>query len=286
MEDNIHKLSSEFEEQDEFFQHLKVPYKRDKQAVWEELNQTIEGKAKTKIIPLLLTKVGAAAAVIAILTVGFMRFYITTVESKRGEHLAHTLPDNSVVHLNAASSIRYAPYWWSWQRSVTLKGEAFFEVEKGSSFIVSSELGYTEVLGTSFNIYARNTDYRVFCKTGKVGVSTADLEQSIVLVPNERGVLRQDVLLKEKEENAETSTAWLNNKFHFNNMPLNQVLEELERQYDLKIEYDKGAFTMLEYVGFFDKGEKIDSTLKIVGETMGFTYIKENDQLYKLLPNT
>ena len=79
-----------------------------------------------------------------------------------------TLPDNSIVTLRGGSELSYAPYWWFADRSLQFEGEAFFDVEKGSSFTVQSDNGVTQVLGTSFSIYANDENYEVFCKTGKV----------------------------------------------------------------------------------------------------------------------
>lgn len=285
MKDNIHDSSFDFEEQSAFFEELKVPYERDKKAVWEELSKKIEKEPNGKIVSFYWSKIAAAAVVLLVMTVSFMRFYETTIDCQGGEHLVYVLPDNSTVHLNAVSTIRYAPYWWRWKRSVSLKGEAFFKVEKGSSFVVSSKLGYTEVLGTSFNIYARGEDYKVYCKTGKVGVHTADSEQSIVLIPRERGLLQEDILRKEQEVRRERAIAWLNNEFYFDNMPLVKVLDELERQYDLKIVYDKTVFEGMVYGGFFSKRERIEPILEIIGANFGFSFVKENNKLYKLVLN-
>ena len=39
------------------------------------------------------------------------------------------------------------------ERIIQLRGEAFFEVEKGSRFVVQTGKGAVEVLGTSFNVF-------------------------------------------------------------------------------------------------------------------------------------
>jgi len=238
MEEKEHK-NAKFEEQLKLFENMEVPYKKTKEEVWVAISQKIAVPPTRRIISLNLTKWVAAALIIITSTLGFMRFYTTTIYTTNGEHLAYTLPDNSNLRLNAGSSISYAPYWWMFKRTLSLEGEAFFEVEKGSRFIVNSTLGYTEVLGTSFNIYARDTTYHVFCKTGKVGVYTADYEQSIVLSPNEKGILKNKVLTKEVEADEKSSMGWINNQFYFNNVNLVQVLEELERQYNVKIDFDR-----------------------------------------------
>ncbi|BDS12553.1 FecR family protein [Aureispira anguillae] len=286
MKDHKHESSSELEEQLKFFENLEIPYNRDKKAVWDEMTKKIEAIPPRKIVPLIWTRIAVAAVLIMTFSVAFMRFYTTTITCERGRHLAYTLPDNSTVQLNAASTISFAPYWWSFQRQVSLEGEAFFEVEKGSSFIVASELGYTEVLGTSFNIYARDTAYVVFCKTGKVGVHTTKDDQSLILTPSELGLLQKDVLKKQTAIDATISIGWLNNKFLFDNVNLVRVLEELERQYDAKINYEGVVSPDLMYGGFFDKTENIDTALEMIGANFGFSFIKVQENLYNVEINS
>ena len=50
-----------------------------------------------------------------------------------------SLPDNSQVSLNALSSVTYNESSWDENRELTLNGEAFFKVEKGSTFEVKTK---------------------------------------------------------------------------------------------------------------------------------------------------
>lgn len=283
MEENKHK-DAKFEEQLKLFENMEVPYKRTKEQVWEAIAQKMEEPAK-KIIPLKLSKWLVAAVIIIASTLGFMRFYTTTVYAVNGVHLAYTLPDNSTIRLNAGSSISYAPYWWMFQRTLSLEGEAFFEVEKGSRFVVNSTLGYTEVLGTSFNIYARDTIYQVFCKTGKVGVYARSSEESITLSPNEKGLLRNKVLTKETAVDETSSMGWIKNQFYFRNVNLVRVLEELERQYDVNIEFDRSKIGVQNYTGLFAKEKDIQSILEITTTTFDLNLTKTGKNTYTITTN-
>ncbi|MEM9931461.1 MAG: FecR domain-containing protein, partial [Bacteroidota bacterium] len=91
-----------------------------------------------------------------------------------GEKLEEELPDGSVVYANAVTTLSYSPQEWSSARDVQLKGEAFFEVEKGSNFTVNTPQGTVEVLGTSFNVLAREDIFEVICYTGKVRVTAGE----------------------------------------------------------------------------------------------------------------
>ena len=177
----------------DFFKKIEVPFTKSKEDIWDTLSEKLEKddfvQPKGKLISMAWYKVAAAVVIILLGSTSFMRIYTTTVFSEKGNHINHTLPDGSLVEINAASQISYHPYWWNIDRAVNLEGEAFFEVKKGSKFNVNSTYGNTEVLGTSFNIYARNHKYKVFCKTGKVSVSNNTSTVKLVITPREMAIL-------------------------------------------------------------------------------------------------
>lgn len=154
------------------------------------------------------------------------------------------LPDQSRVNLNAGSTLSFNHRKWDTQRQVALAGEAFFEVEKGSSFIVETSLGEVEVLGTSFNVLNRSPYFEVQCITGLVAVRTK-AGYSETINPNEAILFNQENNTFEKINLLpSTSGIWTENVVHFVDKPLNYVFEELERQYDIEIRSQdlKGTF--------------------------------------------
>ena len=82
----------------------------------------------------------------------------------------HTLPDQSNIILNDGSRISYQEGKWTEDRTVRLEGEAFFSVQKGSTFKVVTPNGTVEVLGTQFNVRAWGEKLYVECYEGKVKV--------------------------------------------------------------------------------------------------------------------
>ena len=77
--------------------------------------------------------------------------------SSNGNFEIVELPDGSIAYINSNSSITYNKDFN--QRIVRQYGEVFYEVRKGDSpFIVSTELGEIEVLGTKFNVKSDNND--------------------------------------------------------------------------------------------------------------------------------
>ena len=97
----------------------------------------------------------------------------------------YTLPDGSIVWLNSASTFSYAAKFGK-TRSVTLVGEAFFEVEKDSKpFNVETNHGTVEVQGTSFNVkaYSHDNDFETTLQEGSSFFKVKNAGNEITLKP-------------------------------------------------------------------------------------------------------
>jgi len=268
-----HKKLTPQQEQ-EFFAKLEVPYQRSKSEVWEKLASAMddtpsaEKKPADKVIPLRRKSVyiSVAASFLLLLGVGmFARYYTKTIQVNAGQFTSHTLPDGSQIHLNAETEIAYAPYWWRFSRKVSLKGEAFFEVAKGKKFQVTSDKGVTEVLGTKFNIRARGAGYEVYCTEGKVRVSNRATTSQVMLLPGQLAKLNNQQLEKgTKEIKQDVILSWRLKKFVYNTTPLEKVLRDIERHYDVKIQIDLPSINKYNYTGLFSRSISVEEALKII----------------------
>lgn len=289
MENKEHDKDLTSAEEQALFSKLEFSYAKSKDDVWATLNDVLEDKPKERVAPEKEAKVvrmnwvsmSIAASMVLMLSYGlFARFYTKTIKVEAGQFASHTLPDGSQVHLNAVSTIRYAPYWWKFNRKVTLEGEAFFEVEKGEKFSVHSDLGITEVLGTKFNVYARGLDYEVFCETGKVGVSN-EYADRVVLMPGEFVSLNIEQPEKESAEEAKASIlAWRNNEFNYNTTPMSKVFADLERQYDINIELAEDGFATEGYTGTMTRPETVEGALDAILAVYNWAYEKKGESTY------
>ena len=93
--------------------------------------------------------------------------------SSNDKVLIDTLPDGSIVTLNKYSTLTYNEDTKGNTRSVTLTGEAFFNVtaDKNKPFIISAEEASVRVIGTSFNVKASEAKTEVVVETGVVEVA-------------------------------------------------------------------------------------------------------------------
>lgn len=284
-DDDSNKHLNEQEEK-ELFSRLSINYNRDKADIWASLEERIEQTPtkKLKVITLQPWVKLVAASISLILIVGvFARFYTTTVSVKIASTAKHSLPDGSVVHINSASKISYAPYWWTFSREIKLEGEAFFEVQKGSKFQVKSPQGTTEVLGTSFNIYAHENQYQVLCVTGRVSVKTPNAEE-VILTPNQFAELTEEKLVKQENDKKQASIlAWREGRFIYNTTPLLKVFKDFERYYNtqltIKIENPNEFF----YTGLLQRNLSLEEALEIVCYSFEFDLKKTSENQFVII---
>ena len=116
------------------------------------------------------------AAILTILIASYV-FYTTTTPIAVDTTLAKTeflLPDTSQVILNSNSTIKYKTWNWESNRNISLEGEAYFKVAKGSTFSINTSQGLVTVVGTQFNVSTKNNEFTVACFEGKVNVTIQD----------------------------------------------------------------------------------------------------------------
>lgn len=225
----------------------------------------------------------AAAAVILLLVslTAFVRFYSTTLQAPAGQHLSKNLPDGSTVHLNAGTELSYHPHWWRFARILELRGEAYFEVEQGNRFTVKSPQGATTVLGTSFNIFARNNQYRVHCLSGRVEVKT-EAGKTKTLQPHQAihvsGKGEMDYHADVKPEHA---ISWTQNRFVFTAAPLKEVLKEMERQFDITVEI-AADIEGERYTGNFQRGSSSKTILEMIVRPFGLKVQQIHQTKYRI----
>lgn len=196
----------------------------------------------------------------------------TTISTFTAEKTNFTLPDNSQVSLNTASKITYNKNKWSNNRELTLEGEAYFKVEKGSKFHVKTTAGMVTVLGTQFLVENRDNIFEVICYEGSVQVTTNN--KNTVLKPGNQFLILDGSFIEREKEEA-TAPAWLNNESHFKSMPYKFVLSELERQYQLTID-TKNINTSTLFTGKFVHND-LELALKAITLPLNITYSKEKD---------
>lgn len=212
------------------------------------------GKAKNEVLALLLDKIEketptktfrlksylqvAAAVIILLVGIKVMPSLLSAqqVKTKYAEQNEVILPDGTNVVLNADSRIKWDKRKFNDKRYLTLSGEAYFDVKKGEEFIIKTNSGTVEVLGTQLNVFSRNEEFWVSCISGKVKVSANKQQQ--IITPGEWVKLNNSTLEKSKLASIENTSMWKEGVFHFEETKLLAIFDELERQFNVSIRFE------------------------------------------------
>lgn len=197
-----------------------------------------------------------------------------TIETPKGGQYQVILPDGTKVWLNAASSLKYPSLFASDERKVELTGEAYFEVRKQKShpFRVISKNQTVEVLGTHFNINAYADDKSIKTTLLEGSVKVSNPQSTKTLKPNEQAYISNyglgNIAILNADANDEI--AWKNGEFIFNNASLKAVLYQLDRWYDLKIDYNN--IPAKRYNGMVSRKAKLSEVLNMLELTGNISF--------------
>ena len=255
----------------------------DTDALWQRIEaEALAGETAPKVRRLRPLWTGLAVAVAAALLLFFLLRGpgTTTVVAPAGEDLALTLPDQSSLQLNASSEVVYGVHFAE-KRQLQLQGEAFFSVTSGSPFVIETAAGQVEVLGTRFNVYQREEDFRVVCVSGRVRV-TPDEGKAVVLAAGEGVFYAGGKPLAVDAAQLQAETAWREGRYAFEAAPLKEVFGELERQFDLELSWPAGVAGAT-YTGHFTRGS-VEEALHNVCWPMGLDFEVTGEGQYRIFP--
>jgi transmembrane sensor len=223
----------------------------------KQKRETREIKKTTRVIP-LWRYAGVAAAVLLIFGLFQMFYFSNATETTFGINKKVTLPDNSRVTLNAKSKLTY-PNLFKYNRTLNLEGEAFFEVQKGSTFSVKTNLGCVQVLGTKFNVNAYKDYFEVVCYEGKVRVES--MGKIAVLTPSE-SIRFYNHTAENWADTAQTKPSWISGESTFKNVPVKYVIDKIKNQYNIAIDFPKNKEN-IKFTGTFTH-KNIETALKSI----------------------
>jgi transmembrane sensor len=159
-----------------------------------------------------------------------------SIVTQAGEQREVKLPDGSIAMLNAQSRLDFSPKTWPDDRYVVLEGEAYFKAKKGKTFTVRAEQGKVEIVGTVFNVYARDEELEVKCAEGKVQVINPEETERVLLKKGEQvSVLRGRM---QDRKGLSSYPNWFKGESTFRSAPLGRVFDEMERQYGVTVLVD------------------------------------------------
>ncbi len=231
---------------------------------------------------------GAAAALAALAASGWLLYIWLSkpqdiplareVRVPRGESREVALPDGSTVRLNADSRLLIPADYGNAGRRLELSGEGYFEVVENAAqpFIVRAGQAYVRVLGTAFNVSARE-------ESGKVAVTVAsgtvqfrtESSEGLALAGGQAAAFdTRTGTFQELPEGNPAALAWLEGRLIFKDTPLSEAFRALERRYAVRIEdrADIGGQLLSDTI---EKGDPIENFLERLSIAFSISYQKE-----------
>jgi transmembrane sensor len=157
------------------------------------------------------------------------------VTTEKGRQWQLTLPDDTKVWLNAASSIHYPLTFTGPERIVEITGEAYFEVAHNARqpFKVKAGGQLITDMGTSFNVnvYTDEPVFRTTVTEGMVSIGNINLKGGKQAVIENGRVSVTDA-------NTEQALAWKNGFFSFDKADIYTVMRQLARWYNVEIKFE------------------------------------------------
>lgn len=151
-----------------------------------------------------------------------------------------TLEDGTKVILYPESELQFPSFFGSTERSVTLVGEGYFDVQKdsGRPFNINAGGASVVVLGTSFNIraYSNEPTIETVLVSGKV------LMNSTELVPNQMAIFnRANSQISVENLQASIYSERANGMFIFDNRSLDEIMREFSLWFGFEYSYEDNA---------------------------------------------
>lgn len=187
----------------------------------------------------------------------------------RGGFFKVILSDSSVVWINSESELKFPEVFTKEQRKVYLTGEAYFDVtSEGRPFIVQFGNKEVEVLGTTFNIESRKNASKDFVTLAEGLVKVTTPFKSVKLHPDHQAVINneiQEITLKPVDHTLYTD--WIRGKIIYKNVSLYHIVEDLERWYDMDIEFEDETTKEIKFSLFVNRGDQVSEIFEILKAT-------------------
>lgn len=277
---------------------------QENRQAWEAINRfwvgldnvtldDIGGESHAKLMLLTLparqpyfkTGLALAASLLLTLTIGYQQlaFYLADYRSATGQQRQITLADGSTILLNTASAVSVD--FSEQRRLVTLhSGEAYFKIapDRNRPFVVSSNAGQVQALGTAFDVKQQQDDASVTVFEHAVKVTTASGQVQEKLAEAEQLIFSRERIKMQSTVNLQRAAAWHQQRMVFQDKPLAEVAAELDRYRSGKIIILDDAIKNLPITGVFDIADT-NIALDAIAQSLPVNVKKLSDKLVVLV---
>ncbi|MBO9154457.1 FecR domain-containing protein [Chitinophaga sp. GCM10012297] len=187
-----------------------------------------------------------------------------TITTPYGGQYQVTLQDGTTVWLNAGSELTFPTVFTGHERTVRLKGEAYFEVAANAAmpFKVEARGQTVQVLGTKFNVMAYEDEASVNTTLLQGAVKIIKGSRSSVLWPGQQSEVRgNDISVYEVDLDA--ALAWKDGYFVFKNEDIGSIMRKISRWYNVTVQFE-GQSGRKTFGGKISRSHNISDVLKIL----------------------
>lgn len=283
-------------------QYKTKSFEPDVEANWKKFQSKIQTESVEESIPVrrLIPRAWlVAASIVFILGLGWWMLNLNggAVESRRlatneKEIKKIELPDHSIVWLNKNSELSFDPQLHKQKiRKVKLRGEAYFEVQANPQqpFQIETPHGMIEVLGTSFNVRALQTEERteVQVMSGLVALmGKGDPEHRIEIPANFVGYIPSSqsqpskTISKDKKIFASTQV-WRTRKIELSGRTLAEAQEIMRRYSDYRLEFSDPSLAACIFTWTLQL-DNPETSLRLLAKTGFFHLEKTSSTVFRL----
>ncbi|MCU7549719.1 DUF4974 domain-containing protein [Chitinophagaceae bacterium LB-8] len=192
--------------------------------------------------------------------------YNTLVNPRGSKVVSLTLSDGTKVWLNNESSLHYPIAFAGGERMVEVSGEAYFEVAHDASkpFLVKKGDMQVQVLGTHFNVNAFEDESHIKVTLLQGSVKVKNKNSTQLLMPGQQAQLNKKGQIQlDKDADVEQVMAWKNGLFNFSSLPIQSIMHQISRWYDVEVVYE-GKISTEHFSGIVSRNDNISEVLKMM----------------------
>lgn len=203
-----------------------------------------------------------------------------------GKRTTLTLSDGTKIWVNSGSVIEFPSQFSGDRRDVFLSsGEIYIEVAENieKPFYLNTSEYKIRVYGTAFNVSSyNNSKSTVALVEGEVSLIKQGETEEFHLTPNEMATFNNDTYSFSKE-NVEiiNHTSWKDGYLSLEKTPIIDVLEKIERYYNLTFNFDRDVNLQNRTCsGKIYLSENLDNVMTTIALLTSTEYRKENNNIY------
>lgn len=253
--------------------HIEVNIAEDYKKVQDQIAST-PPKPVARKIPLRNLFRYAAAIVLLLASAGVLYTYlrpgppgpIITLNATDIQQV--TCSDQSIITVQAGSTLEYPERFGNADREVRLNGVAFFQVEKGSKpFIIHMAQGSIRVLGTAFNVNTKEPEgLSIRLQEGSVQFTSTNGKSEIISAGQALAYSTQNNNVAIFDMNSKNMDSWIENTLEFESTPLNMAILDLSAHFGVQVDIVSESIGDCPFTSTFEDADlsNILSTFQVI----------------------